>query len=351
MHSHSSDNTRIQVTSVASATAVFVLIALVLAGLIAHVISTMTANANMIDDRRAIGAAESALEDIKARISSTVRDNSVWDDAYAAISSENAATWSFDNWGKTSEDYPLYDGAVVIGPKGEIVSAYAKGKIFDPHLYFGRSFTQQVRSAEKPGQDPSISFMRTPDGIAVVASGAIQPFTGKPKEEPLSVLTFYKILTPAVIAQIAAQHQLTELRLEEAARPKLLNAQLNDGSGNTLAYLSWPSQAPGTQVFQQVSPYIAAAVVVLALFLIGVLLAGTAEASRLRGFARRARFEATHDSLSGLLNRSGLLDALDQRTARTDGTQQLTLHLVAWTASRRSMMPGGTQLATNSSAW
>lgn len=286
----------------------------------------MTSNANTIDDRRAVRAAESALEDIKARISSTVRDNSVWDDAYAAISSEDAATWSFDNWGKTSEDYPLYDGAVVIGRRGETISAYAKGKIFDPHAYFGPSFAAQ--SAAKPQQDPSISFVKTPDGIAVVASGAVQPFMGKAKEDSLSVLTFYKLLTPAVIAEIAAQHQLTELRLEETVRPDLLHAVLKDANGNTLAYLNWPSQSPGTQVLEQVYPYIVAAVLVLALFLVGVLLAGTAEASRLRGFATRARFEATHDSLSGLLNRSGLLDFLDQASAQIGASGPLTLHLV-----------------------
>ena len=328
MFSPSPSDTRRHVASVASATVVFVLIALVLAGLMTHVISTMTANANAIDDRRAVRAAESSLEDIKARIGSTVRDNSVWDDAYTAISAGDAVTWSFDNWGKTSEDYPLYDGAIVIGRQGEIISAYAKGKIFDPHVYFGLSFDQQVKSAVKPQQDPSISFVKTPDGIAVVASGAVQPFTGKAKEESLSVLTFYKLLTPAVVAEIAVQHQLTGLRLEETAQPGQLHAALKDGNGNTLAYLNWPSQSPGTQVFEQVYPYIIGAVVVLALFLVGVLFAGTAEASRLRGFARRARFEATHDSLSGLLNRSGLLDALDQAPVRSNPSGHLTLHLV-----------------------
>lgn len=328
MFSHSPSDTRRHIASVASATAVFVLIALVLAALMTHVISTMTANANAIDDRRAIRAAESALEDTKARIGSTVRDNSVWDDAYSAISAGDAVTWSFDNWGKTSEDYPLYDGAVVIGRHGEVISAYSKGKIFDPHAYFGPSFAAQVKSAAKPQQDPSISFMKTPDGIAVVASGAVQPYTGKAREGSLSVLTFYKLLTPAVIAQIAAQHQLTGLHLEEALRPDLLHAALKDRTENPLAYLNWPSQSPGTQVFAQVYPYVVGAVVVLGLFLAGVLFAGTAEAARLRGFATRARFEAAHDGLSGLLNRSGLLDTLDQASAKISASGTLTLHLV-----------------------
>jgi diguanylate cyclase (GGDEF)-like protein len=328
MSSQSRTSARIHIASVASATAIFVLIALVLAALMTHVIGTMTTSANEIDDRRAVRAASSALEDIKSRISATVRDNSVWDEAYAAITSDKASEWSFDNWGKTSEDYPLYDGAIVIGPKGEIISAYHKGEVFDPHSYFGEAYSDQVESAEKPDQDPSVGFMKTPDGIAVVASGAIQPFAGTAKEERLSVLTFYKILTPEVISQIASQHELTDLRLVEAARRGLLNSALKDGKGNTLAYLDWPTKAPGTQVFEQVYPYVLAAVAVLGLFLVTVLLAGTAEARRLRGLARSARFEATHDGLSSLLNRSGLLDALDERGAHIGGSKHLTLHLV-----------------------
>lgn len=231
MSSRFPNSARIHIASVASATAVFVLIALVLAGLMTHVVTTMTNSANEIDDRRAVRAASSALEDIKARISATVRDNSVWDDAYAAITSDKASEWSLENWGKTSENYPLYDGEVVIGPKNEVVSAYHKGRVFDPHSYFGEALSRQVKGAEKPGQDPTVSFMKTPDGIAVVASGAVQPFTGSANEEHLSVLTFYKILTPDIITLIAAQHELTDLRLVDAARPDLLNSALKDGKG------------------------------------------------------------------------------------------------------------------------
>ncbi|MGO7947239.1 hypothetical protein ACC722_39440, partial [Rhizobium ruizarguesonis] len=59
----------------------------------------------------------------------------------------------------------------------------------------------------------------------------------------------------------------------------------------------WPSKAPGTAVFHQVYPYVEAAIVILALFLIGVLLGGASEARRLRQLAQTAIFEADHDNL------------------------------------------------------
>jgi diguanylate cyclase (GGDEF)-like protein len=61
-----------------------------------------------------------------------------------------------------------------------------------------------------------------------------------------------------------------------------------------------------------VTPYIAAAIVILALFLAAVLMVGASEARRLRLLAQAALYEAGHDSLSGLLNRQGLLSLLEE---------------------------------------
>ncbi len=65
-----------------------------------------------------------------------MRDNAVWDDAYAAARSGNAA-WIEDNWGAVSTDYPLYDGVVVLAPDGRQVAAYLKGRAIDAVGYFG----------------------------------------------------------------------------------------------------------------------------------------------------------------------------------------------------------------------
>lgn len=70
-------------------------------------------------------------------------------------------------------------------------------------------------------------------------------------------------------------------------------------------------------MFHQVYPYVAAAIIILVMFLGGVLLVGAFEARRLRQLAQAAIFEANHDSLSGLLNRHGLLAFLEE-LERTD---------------------------------
>ncbi|MGO7164888.1 diguanylate cyclase domain-containing protein, partial [Rhizobium johnstonii] len=94
---------------------------------------------------------------------------------------------------------------------------------------------------------------------------------------------------------------------------------------SVIGYLVWPSKAPGSAVFQQVYPYLAASTVVLSLFLIGVLLVGASEARRLRQLAQTARFEASHDSLSGLLNRQGLLRLLEDLESPDPSSPRLYL--------------------------
>ncbi|CAN7556282.1 EAL domain-containing protein [Rhizobium rhizogenes] len=315
-----------QTSSVLAVTACFLVVALLLSGLVAHVVATMTRSANEMDDARAGRAAQAGVAAFVSRLSGTTTDNAVWDDAYTAIGSAAAADWAYTNWGKTSANYPLYDGVIVIGPDGAVVSAYAKGKPVQPRDLFGEAFDRQIEAAAGPRQDPIINFLKTESGVAVVASQAIQPFTADAILPKLSVLSFYKELTPEVLDTLSGEHELEGLHLAPAPMQGLLNTPVKDINGAAIAYLVWPSVAPGTAVFHKVYPYIATAVVILVLFLGGVLFAGTSEARRLRELAESARFEASHDSLSGLLNRHGLLNALDH--LNNSGGTPMSLYLI-----------------------
>lgn len=304
---------RTQTSSIIATTVCFLAVALALTGLMAHVVVAMTRSANEIDDARATRAASAAIAALVNRLSATTTDNAVWDDAYKAISSPGAADWAYENWGKTTADYPLYDGAVVIGPdQSLIVSAYAKGKPFQPSAFFGEGFFQQINKAADAGQAPVVNFIRTETGIALIVSQAIQPFTAEGELPKLSVLSLYKDLTPEVLDILSGEHELDGLHLATAPEPGLLNTPITDMQGGVIGHLVWPSKAPGSAVFHQVYPYISAAIIILVMFLGGVLLVGASEARRLRQLAQAAIFEANHDSLSGLLNRQGLLALLEE---------------------------------------
>ncbi|MBB3310790.1 diguanylate cyclase (GGDEF)-like protein [Rhizobium sp. BK196] len=304
---------RTQTSSIIATTVCFLVVALVLTGLMAHVVVKMTRSANEIDDARATRAARAAIAAFVGRLSATTTDNAVWDDAYKAMSSADAADWAYENWGKTSADYPLYDGAVVIAPdRSSIVSAYAKGKPFQPGVFFGAAFYRQIDKAADSGQAPVVNFIKTEKGIALIVSQAIQPFTAEGELPKLNVLSLYKELTSEVLNTLSNEHELEGLRLAAAPEPGLLSTPITDIKGGIIGHLVWPSKAPGKAVFDQVYPYVAAAVIILVMFLGGVLLVGAFEARRLRQLAQAAIFEANHDSLSGLLNRHGLLALLEE---------------------------------------
>ncbi|GEC30180.1 diguanylate cyclase [Sinorhizobium fredii USDA 205] len=311
MSSNSADRrTQAQTSVIVTVTICFVVIALLLTGLMAHVVVTMTRSANKIDDARAGHAAQIALAAFASRLSATVTDNAVWDEAYEAVGSVAAEDWAYDNWGSTSKDYALYDGAILTGPTGTIVSAYRKGEPFEPRAYFGEAFNRQIQTAGKPGQSPLLSFFKTEDGVALVGSEAVQPYQTSASVSRFSVLTFYKLLTPEVIATLSSEHGLDGLRLQDGPPPGL----------------AWPSAAPGSVVFNEVYPYVASAAAILVVFLGGVLFVGASEARRLHRLAETARFQANHDSLSGLLNRHGLLDFLER--SEPSASSMLSLYLI-----------------------
>lgn len=299
---------------IGTVTAVFVIIAAILSALVSHSIFEMRRSADVIDDGRARKAAEVAVLSMRETLAATVRDNAVWDDAYVAMDAPDAAAWAYENWGKTSEDYELYDGAIVTAREKTVVSAHWKGAPFNPFAALGGNFEQQIRQANRIGGHPVLSFQRVGDAVLLLGSLAIQPYSDSVDEDAFNILTFFKVISPEVVSRVSGEYQLRDLSLTFAApAPGMLNLAINDIHGEPFAHLQWPRELPGTRVYHEVSGYLTTGLVLFALFLVGILVAGSLEAARLRRMAIREKWNATHDRLSGLLNRAGLLDVLRTR--------------------------------------
>ncbi|WP_082480016.1 MULTISPECIES: EAL domain-containing protein [unclassified Rhizobium] len=315
--------------TVACATAFFLLVGVTLTGLMMNVVTTMVASADRIDNARAERAAHSVVTALEGRLAAVTGDNSVWDDAYAASVGDDPVGWAFSNWAKTSADYPLYDGVVVTDPTGRIYSSYMKGLVFDPIAMFGPSFQKQIQAALLGGREPTVQFFAAGGKLFLIASNAIQPYAepvGLPK--PRHVLTFLKELTPAVLDAQATPYDLNGLRVATAAEHTELAIDLLSIDGNPLARLAWEEKHPGSELYHVVRPKLIVALAILLVFLIGILVSGATETRRLKALAQTARHEAAHDGLTGLLNRSGLLQEMGrvQNLRVDDGS--LTLHLI-----------------------
>lgn len=306
-------------------------LAMSVAGLLGFAILVMRDSANKMDDERAVRAAQAAVRSVQQKLAATVTDNAIWDDAYAAINSDQKSSWAYENWGKTTKNYPLYDAAVVISQDGKIVSAYDKGAAFDPYSRFGSSFSKLVKEANSAQREPLLRFVAAGSDIALIGALSIQPFSSSTDDRAFSVLSFSKILSEEVIEQISSEYQLTGLRLHRSVYlpQNLLSIALPGPDGRPVAFLAWPSQKPGSAVYQRVEPYIISATALMCAFLILILVSSRKETASLRALADNAHHQATHDSLTGLLNRSGLLEMLaSPACAGDDANAVATLHLI-----------------------
>jgi diguanylate cyclase (GGDEF)-like protein len=316
-------------SSVAFATVFFLIVGVALTAIMAHVVGTMVASADAIDDARARRAAETVIASLKDSISAITTDNSVWDDAYAASVGADPVGWAYENWAKTSADYPHYDGAIVADQTGKLYSSYLKAEVFDAFGMFGPPLQRQIADATRGTQKPSVQFLSADGRVFLVSSNAIQPFAasdGLPGSR--HVLTFIKEVTPAVLAAQAQQHSLNNLRLTKAADRGELDVDITNPNGDTIGKLTWDAQHPGRELYQTVKPFVILAAAILLVFLIGVLACGALETRRLKALAAAARREAAHDGLTGLLNRTGLMQEVSilQNLPEDDGL--LTLHLI-----------------------
>ncbi|WP_245883938.1 bifunctional diguanylate cyclase/phosphodiesterase [Hartmannibacter diazotrophicus] len=293
-----------------------------------HVVFSMRDAANRIDDNRAIAAAGAALNAFLDRLSGTVTDNAVWDDAYTAEHGDDAASWAYDNWGATSEDYALYDGVIVVAMGGDAISAYLKGKEFSPTDYFGPAFLTQVQQSLDHPDETVSRYYRTDGGPTLAVAQVIQPYKDGNDFKADKTLVLFKFLDNDAIARMAQDYELEDLGVSSEKVSGKLNLPLSASQDKDGFYLVWSSLEPGTKVFKLVAPALMFAVLLLVLFLFAIGATGAAEAKGLRKAAEAARHDATHDSLSGLLNRSGLINQLEQPAGNEDGKAVRVLHLL-----------------------
>lgn len=303
-------------------------VALFLAVLVVIVLEAMGDKANEIDDSRAMSAAQTALNGVRRRLSGTLEDNAVWHEAFDAVNSLDRKDWMWTNWGAISADYQLYDGVAVTDPEGRQIGGYLKGVEFDVAAALGEQFLKQALAAAKPDQPAIVNVFKLNKSISVVASRALQPDRNMSPGGRYNVVTMFKLLTPSMIDNVASDYFLPGLHLALDKPEGQLALALPDIDGQPLAYLAWPGRNLGTRLYDEVRPALTGALVALGVLLATAVFAGYAELQALRRLASAADREATRDPLSGLLNRNGMIRALQAHLAGTRASDGLTLHLI-----------------------
>ena len=320
-----SKQTGISKWSILASTVLFVVVLIALGALATSVITTMRRSADIRDDERASRAAQSAIRSLKERVSMTLLDNAGSSDAYQIAKPGEFSRWAVEKWRGTSGAASIYDGAIVTTRNGATAMATYKGSAFDPSTRFGTTLESQTMAALRSDGRPIVEFVKTWDGVDILASTAIHANGDVAVTSPYAVLSLFRHVRDSDLGLLAEPYQLDGLRLYEVASPNMLTVALRSVSGSPVAYLGWNRLRPGTRVYQEVRKQVLVAGIILVAFLVMVVVAGSAESRRMARMAKLARYEASHDGLSGLLNRSGLIAELE-RELSTDG--DVVLHLL-----------------------
>lgn len=297
--------------------AVFIGVGCLLGALVADSIYDITVKSDSIDDMRALNAAASAVSAMKKQMEGTIRDNAFWDDAYAQVNSGTRNDWIVETWGRTTGNYPLYDTAIVIDATGNSIMAYEHGMPMESPVrdHFGNGLDALIAGA-RASNDVPVAFIRHDDGVVLTGAALIRPYeTQTPLDNAkLFVLLFAKHLTNDVVAEMARDFSLTGLTFEQSPDMSRLNIALADVEARPAGYFAWPRQLPGSKSLAAAKPQLRLAGLILALSLAGLGLVGFMTMRNLKAGEIASHYKATHDPLSGLWNRRGLLENLDRES-------------------------------------
>ncbi|WP_082496455.1 bifunctional diguanylate cyclase/phosphodiesterase [Aminobacter sp. DSM 101952] len=298
---------------------------------VSSAIYSIVRTADELDESRAAGAVESALESLRSQMAGTVRDNAFWDEAYRQLASPTRNAWLIENWGVPSLDYPLYDMALVIGPDDKSLLHYRYGKPMDgrPSEYFDSSFARLVERARSPDSlqgDVHAAFIGTADGLALIGAARIRPFLQGISPPDPYVLIFGKYLDSKALNETARKFNLRGLQLTNGRVEGTIAAPLKDVEGNSVGFLSLPSERPGTLSYERVRPLLFGAAAVLLLLIIGIGMIGLLSVRSLAREEARARQNSLHDHLTGVLNRPGLAEYVEHLAIR-DGQRSAGMGL------------------------
>ena len=263
----------------------------------------------------------------------TVRDNAFWDEAYRQLASPTRDAWLIESWGFPTLDYPLYDMALVIGPDDKPLLYYRYGKPMDvqPSEFFDSSLARLVeraRAADGVQGDVHAGFIGTVHGPAVIGAARIRPFLqGIPPPDPY-ILIFEKDLDAKAINETAQKFNLRGLQLTDSLVEGTVAAPLRDVDGNTVGFLNLPSEQSGTRSYERVRPLIFGAAAILLLLIVGIGLIGLLSVRSLTKEQARARRNSLHDHLTGVLNRPGLSEYVENLAPDVCSSAMIGLYLV-----------------------
>ncbi|MDM7981897.1 MAG: bifunctional diguanylate cyclase/phosphodiesterase [Rhizobium sp.] len=301
---------------------VFATMAMMVASIVMTALDRVASYANHLDEERSRETLVGAVQTFEHQLGATLIDYTAWDDAATNAYVHKDMAWMISNFGDMTFDSDLFDVAIVLDAEGRPMMAYSDGEPVegDARGYLTPALMElfdKVRSGQSGLVPQSLGFIRTQRGIGSAGVALIRPKSGDVGVPPAEqvYLAFIRHLSPLTVERLSDAYVLPGLVLTP---PSTNNASvtISAPSGQAIASLAWTPRAPGDQSREQVAPLIKAALVIVTIYALLLVIIGNAELRRVRADEANAVKLAQSDRLSGLLNRAGLTQLLEDQVRR-----------------------------------
>lgn len=275
--------------------------------------------ANRMDDDRSRQTTVGALRTFEKQLQATLNDYAAWDDAAQSVYAPDDHEWVNSNYGDMTANSDLFDVAVVLDARRQVLMAYQDGApvTWTPGKFFDGSLWTLFDKASSggPGAIPEAAgFIRTAKGVAAVGVALIRKKSGEldlPRDQQ-RFLVFARHLDQKRVDGMAATYVIDGLRFVPSDETTANIVDIRNVHGQLLARLGWQARLPGDHGYHEVRPLVYCALAMVGLFFLLLLVSGSNSLKRLKADEAAARHLAMRDRLSGLLNRAGFFSALDE---------------------------------------
>ncbi|WP_062228749.1 diguanylate cyclase domain-containing protein [Aureimonas frigidaquae] len=247
-------------------------------------------------------------------LSDVAEDYSYWDDAFNNLSRRFDPIWAQANIGQLLNQTHDIDYAFVIDPDGRFIYSVsvAEGSEGPVDVTFVGGFDAMMQARRRSGPNATQTGLLLVDGQpALVAMSPLRPFSGQEEADPgrRHLLVFADLLDKPLLAKLSNIYQLPNLGIVPAEDANPASIAVRTFDGEERLHLAWDGATPGAQMLRDLLPLI-----LLAMAVFGGLTALTLRsASRSAKALEISERRASHDLMTGLWNRSALLDHLENR--------------------------------------
>ncbi|MEX0851899.1 MAG: EAL domain-containing protein [Bauldia sp.] len=294
--------------------------ALILAGAFGTVLlslSEMAGTVNRIEQTLTKRSAEAAVNAVVARMAETHGDYAEWDDAARKLYGVIDQRFVDENFVSSTMEPVFFDTVYLIDEQGRDLFAYRDGEsVAIPSAQaFGPVLADMIAElpAESGAYDVRAGLVKTRWGLAVMAVGPVVPFLenfSPPSPEP-RYLVLSKAFDAQAVSRLGDDYVIDGLALAEPSVVTDAAIDLTGPDGNTVAALTWSPRQLGSRAHARVSPPALAMLALLGTTLVLLIVIALRGIAKVQRGEAQARFAATHDPLTGLPNRTVLVQALE----------------------------------------